>query len=222
MNQDYTDSENQEVKELSVEVTDTEIATPTDTADAKPAPEGLKKPKHKLDKGIITLFIMIAVILLGYGGYRLYKYNSGYRHEFAGISYTTPKEGLGKTTNFEGTVSSCTHEVPLNSGTVEITIDTYTPIRKFSLDDFKNFYNIKMGIYHDDVSWINGTPGFTDKEEYWAISNTGIIHDTNTWYSYRAHYDKNNNKIATITLVAPMSAAEDAAQIMATVKYYNK
>ena len=60
---------------------------------------------------------------------------------------------------------------------------------------------------------------FENTKRYMSLYKTGVNSGSSYWCSYRTFYNKKTNEISTILLIAPMSAAEDAAKIMATVKY---
>ncbi len=206
----------------------TEANGSSDSVFTTSAPTQIKKPKKKLDKGLLTLFILVGVIFVGYGGYRYFTQSNVEHYEYKGVSYTTPPVMQSKaiTTNKRNNVVTSevySQDVFLKSGTVSITIQTDDKNKNYTKSSFKNDYQaLNRSLASSGVTWAQGTEGSRDTDDTWSHSNTGILLDTNTWVSYRIYYDKKLNRTITIKFQAPMTAAEEAAQIMATLKYNNK
>ncbi len=183
-----------------------------------------KKSKFKLDKGIITLLVLFAIILIGYGGYNLIQKYSRNTVDFNGISYTTPKvQGTKRNhSRQEGSFYSedLEQDLTIDDKKINIKICCEPAGPMFTEREIETGL-IFLNNTYAPVGFTCDNPDITfdASGDVWEkmIVGTPYNSDVYVWYFYV--YDKNDNKARLMSLEAPKSLYKEAVKIMDSVQY---
>ncbi len=183
------------------------------------------KTNQNYKKGFMAQIILVAIVLVSYGGYRLIEYNSYNYHDHMGIHYKTPKDypdEVATTSSKSGSYSNqiYKHSITTPNGVVDINILSEDLNSDLSFSEFKAMANdVNENFTTMGVQWPPSTFSCKETSEAYIQANTGIQPKTETWVSYYIYYDKEIHRVVTVMAFSPMNSSEEAAQIMATLTY---
>ncbi len=161
------------------------------------APNQDKKPKFKMDKGIITLLALFTVILIGYGGYNLYQKYSRSTVDFNGISYTTPKvQGTKRNhSRQEGSyyTEDLEHELTIDNKKIKIRIDCEPGKPGVKERDFEEVL-IYLNNTYAPAGFTCDNPDITfdASGDVWEKMIVGTPYNSDKYVWYFVVYDKND------------------------------